>query len=576
MFVITYGIFDESIDDKGRKRGAAFSNFFPEVSRGGAYVLLIFLILFLSVLEGFQTAILDMQRKSFKEFEVRFPRAAELHRRTSGEFIHKTWSFLVGRQTLVLVTVFFIAMLTSFPRMDKFPYTNSKMPYGIQVVFFGQGILSAVTILVMAQLGPRLIAIKYPVQMMNIPGGTFILELTFLIDKIGIVSFPWLLLRILEKVFGLNYKVTERLNMEDSRKNIAAIDPNDEEEILRLKMKITNDEVDPKERFVVNISKRDKFGKIIKYTISTLLNLACVIIIFCGLIVGQSGFTHDLEGNGIGGLFLLVILIFYLGFLEGGQAAIYSLSNKSTRTYQDKYKRAAALHAAIKDELPLERYVIGRQLMTLFTNFITANLTAFPVMAHFPWMEEFTFGVVFRFFLATGLIGAFFSLNWGAVAPEIVAAKYPIQYFNTPFLKFTVWSSWFFEFLGIANASFLYGEIVGFPFDRTVTERVRREIEHSDDYGVYGTTEWWEKMPNYSEDLVPGELDLAFRATETDLVVPNFLLPNDHPNYLPPYWAAVKLLNTMKEEPMRSQASKIVFPHKKEKKNEILPKIDLE
>jgi len=350
------------------------------------------------------------------------------------------------------------------------------------------------------------------------------------------------------------------LNSEDRRKNIAPVDP-DFPEVPEDYHEVKY--VDPKEKFYVETSIKQRIFEVVRFTYSGLLNLAAILIVFPSLVSGDSAFTTDFGANGIGGAILLILLIFYLGFLEGGQAAIYSLSNKSPRSYENKYKRAAALHASIKDTEALERYVIGRQLMTLFTNFVTANLTAFPLLSHYPGIDSFQFGSVFRFFLSTGLVGAFFSLNFGAVTPEIVAAKYPVQYFNTPLLKITVWTSWFFEFLGIANASFIYAKIVGLPFDYSVTEKVRVEAPLDDSFGTTGTTDWWEKMPTYQDNNDLNEIDYAYRAVQKGLVVPNFLLPPDHPNYQVPYRAALKLLQEIRDEPTRQAAAQVVFPHAK-------------
>jgi hypothetical protein len=100
--------------------------------------------------------------------------------------------FFAGRQIMVIIIVFFVSRLTSFPNLTTFPFTSVALPGGvftpITVIFVQYGIAGAVFVYWFGQMIPQLIATKAPTWVLNDPFGELVTRLGKFIGELGVAS----------------------------------------------------------------------------------------------------------------------------------------------------------------------------------------------------------------------------------------------------------------------------------------------------------------------------------------------------------------------------------------------------
>ena len=73
----------------------------------------------------------------------------------------------------------------------------------------------------------------------------------------------------------------------------------------------------------------------------------------------------------------LAISLLILGVLEGLQIAVVELAHKDPEQYRRMYPRAAKLLAFENRGRNVERFLMGRQVLVVFTVFVAARITTF-------------------------------------------------------------------------------------------------------------------------------------------------------------------------------------------------------
>eukprot|EP01090_Pellita_catalonica_P019699 TRINITY_DN6786_c0_g1_i1.p1 TRINITY_DN6786_c0_g1~~TRINITY_DN6786_c0_g1_i1.p1 ORF type:complete len:283 (+),score=37.84 TRINITY_DN6786_c0_g1_i1:297-1145(+) len=110
--------------------------------------------------------------------------------------------FLMGRQVLVVLIVFFLAKLTT---IEDLGVANSTL----EKVFLDSGLMGALIVVVFGQLTPQIFAAKFPIAFMQIPGMIFVLGLCMGIEYIGLTHTTY----ILAKLMWVGTLVAKRLKM---------------------------------------------------------------------------------------------------------------------------------------------------------------------------------------------------------------------------------------------------------------------------------------------------------------------------------------------------------------------------
>jgi hypothetical protein len=152
-------------------------------------VLLIGLLVLLAYVEGSHISIARLQNARIPS-SYSSGRVVRLHRLVrSTEDASK---FFAGRQIMVIIIVFFVSRLTSFPGLTTFPFTSVPLPAGVftplTVIFVQYGIAGAVFVYWFGQMIPQLIATKAPTWVLNDPFGELVTRLGKFIGQLGVAS----------------------------------------------------------------------------------------------------------------------------------------------------------------------------------------------------------------------------------------------------------------------------------------------------------------------------------------------------------------------------------------------------
>lgn len=171
------------------------SNLASELGRWTIYMVLAFFILVLGILEGTQLSVTILKLKDLEPVKSRFPRAYRLHKIFKTDA--GTKKYLAGRQLMVIMIVFCIAQLTSFPTIKDWPLTSEPLPEFFQpwihLVFFKLGILGAIFVLWFGQLIPQFLATSNPQKFLNWPGLGLVLKAAWWSESLGITQpVDWL------------------------------------------------------------------------------------------------------------------------------------------------------------------------------------------------------------------------------------------------------------------------------------------------------------------------------------------------------------------------------------------------
>jgi uncharacterized membrane protein len=183
-----------------------------------------------------------------------------------------------------------------------------------------------------------------------------------------------------------------------------------------------------------------------RYTLSTVLTLACLILIIYAVGYGYA----PLEGHPAVLYGIFVFCVTLLGMLEGLQIAILELERANRERFRHM-KRAYFNHklATRHNGLNVQRFLVGRQFFVVFVVFLSAQITTYSTL-ELPipkWL--------FVFIIETGLPGVLVVLSFGQLMPQLVAATHPITFMDLPGSWLVIKIALTFESMGITHFSWV-------------------------------------------------------------------------------------------------------------------------
>jgi hypothetical protein len=137
---------------------SGLSTFFPGVPGYVQLIMLIVFFFFLGILEGMQICVIELMKQDGTIYKDNFPNAWQTVK--FGLRPHGLERFLMGRQVLVLLLMFFLAKLTTVDGGGLFPDW-------LENAFLATGLCGALVLTISAQLVPRIIAMNFPVYFIN-------------------------------------------------------------------------------------------------------------------------------------------------------------------------------------------------------------------------------------------------------------------------------------------------------------------------------------------------------------------------------------------------------------------------
>ena len=295
----------------------------------------------------------------------------------------------------------------------------------------------------------------------------------------------------------------------------------------------------------------------------------------------------------------LALSLFILGVLEGLQIGVVELAHKDPNKYSKRYPRAAKLLEFENKGRNVERFLMGRQVLVVFTVFVAARITTFNgFWAEVP--DSLINGLMF-----SGFLGVILVVIVAQLTPQVLAAAYPIEFMNLPGMKYAFWACLIVESTGLAHAVWFLCVMVrkmvdDFMCGKAEDVRLRVASKTSIDLNTMQTNDVPEiKVTNGAEkaegdvqenanndpyrstfkgneDLIDDQMktllndvlrsdkrDLFYiygnerfmspaqcfsKFQEAGLAPPQFLLPPDHQNHIPPHLVAMTLLKMYSEK----------------------------
>ncbi|HKB51173.1 MAG TPA: hypothetical protein VKC63_07065 [Solirubrobacterales bacterium] len=150
-----------------------------------ALLLFAFSLAFLGLFEALHTSVTQLRLADLRGLADTHPRACALHRRFRDE--EGISRFLAGRQIVVVITVFILAGLSSFPGMEYLPFTETAVPSLLRPVL-ELGIPGAMVVLWVAQLAPQFYATRRAVALMNTRPAAWALDIAFALEAMGVAG----------------------------------------------------------------------------------------------------------------------------------------------------------------------------------------------------------------------------------------------------------------------------------------------------------------------------------------------------------------------------------------------------
>lgn len=153
-----------------------------------ALALFLALLMLLAAVEALHISVTLLRLKDPYDSRNRYPRTYRLHQVFRSK--EGTDRFLAGRQFMVIVTVFFMAQLTSFPEMRTWPLTETSFPGWLAPwlteVFLRLGVAGALLVLWIGQLAPQFVANARPQWFMNLRPIGWLFRFALFLEALGL------------------------------------------------------------------------------------------------------------------------------------------------------------------------------------------------------------------------------------------------------------------------------------------------------------------------------------------------------------------------------------------------------
>jgi hypothetical protein len=176
--------------------GLAFNQPILEAPRPILFLLFILCTLAEFYLEGSQVAVLAIQHKEVTVLGDPNSGAASIHRLVNSEK-NGVKRFLIGRQFLIVMSMFTMASLTTYQQSYSQPFLPSKIISPLAFTGFFGVIFGLNTV----QLPGQMIAKQYPISFLNLPGMKFVVQASLVVESSGLMHFGWVLFDTLKHLF---------------------------------------------------------------------------------------------------------------------------------------------------------------------------------------------------------------------------------------------------------------------------------------------------------------------------------------------------------------------------------------
>lgn len=424
----------------------------------GNPVVLVFVfflfVYFLALNEGLQIAILQGNKLKLSpsmRFLPSFHVAARCLELVEGERFQ--W-WLAGRQFFVICSVFVVAQVTTFNSMIYWPWapefwndaeaaealamnsTTGQIPEWFQIGILQTGVIGALVVVIIGQLVPQLVAVPCPILFFSLPGSYTILKVGLAIHAIGITYIAFLLTQMVRCC--LKPKIPISTSPDTTPCNVLDV---------------------------------------IRHIFSLLLFLGSIFVVVYG--VGLEYAT--LPGEWWLHMILLIVMMITLAYLEGLQVALID-----AKKCVEKLSPCAlsTFNLTRKDEA-MGRFLCGRQILVIFSVYLTSQLTAFADFKTWPFTDVPVWDWFYVAICKTGLPATIIVCAVSQLLPQLIAVSHPHIVLKAPAAIAWVGFALGVEFIGLARGASLVTwailkcmpENYMIPYNREVEEMLQAAFD---------------------------------------------------------------------------------------------------
>lgn len=210
-----------------------------------------------------------------------------------------------------------------------------------------------------------------------------------------------------------------------------------------------------------------------KFVLSALLLIFSTICTFYAIIEKKTSFWDVMPGWAA--LILFVVILFWLGVMEGLQVALVELKRVDPASYRHSHPHAYKLGQKAAKRDNVERFLMGRQMFVVFIVFFAAKLTTI----HSETDEDFLFPIPDWFrsiFLETGILACVLLVIVAQLMPQIMAAKHPVAFLEFWIMRPGYYACIFLEGTGVTHITWLLSHCLARVFGMAEEEEENHGI----------------------------------------------------------------------------------------------------
>ena len=392
-----------------------------------AFFIFWFLICWLAMMEGGQGALVGLQPVDKSLYEASHPRAYK-----NTVLAHKGDNmerFIVGRQFLVVLVVFFTNMMASSTGGADVMNLSTDMTE----IFLNSGVAVILTTIMLGQLTAQVNAANCMLDFINNYFMLFTTYVSLAIESSGLLHCVYLVQIFFSKVAG------------------KPIESNEEPRGIVGKLLFWG-------RVLLSLA-------VLGFSFSVTLSA-----LFQGKTTMYEGVPSSVS------VVLLFVLMAFVGMMEGMQIALFAVVNipeEELKQYPIAQKNCKLTFRGQN----LQAFLIGRQICVTICMFVVARITSVKIdMA----TETNIFGVndAFQNFFNTGLLGAVITTVVGSLIWRIIASSFPVAFLSNPMIYIIIRLCLLLEKSGVCSAAWLLARyhkiLVGFQPDAVHLEGAER------------------------------------------------------------------------------------------------------
>jgi len=309
------------------------------------------------------------------------------------------------------------------------------------------------------------------------------------------------------------------------------------------------------------------------------LVIICFAVVAClwAMYAGVTLMPQSLPNYAV--FIIFFVSLFMLAVTEGLHVAAVQVAYQDHKQFLETHPRAAAIMEYQNRGRNLQHFLIGRQIIVLFSVFILGRCTTFNSFfdALPSWFESYV--------MFTGFLGVVLVVQIGQLVPQILSSNFPVDYLNLRVVHWVYYFCLFLEQTGICYTVWLIcwtiHRCLGAEEEHIIDVSDKlKYLTHSDmetrvrilknaealrtELNVDDVERGHEAMEHTPLNIDGGDVKPAERRrlrfpskgqcaqgfVDSEMKVPDFLLAEDHPDYIPPHIALMHLLSRQsKNEP---------------------------